>query len=62
VGFPIEHAVALLDDGEADRLRQVALPRARRPEEERVGVLRDPVLSQNWVRLASMDVPARPTG
>src|SRR5207244_11833650 len=34
--------MALLDDGEADRLRQVALARARGPEEEPIGVLGDP--------------------
>jgi hypothetical protein len=38
----IEDAVALLNDGEADRLRQVALARAGRAEEERVGGLSDP--------------------
>lgn len=40
--FTVEHVVALLDDGKADRLRQVALARARRPEEEGIGVLGHP--------------------
>src|SRR5207253_3127451 len=36
------HAVALLDRGEADRLRHVALAGAGRAEEEGIGVLGDP--------------------
>jgi hypothetical protein len=38
----VEHAVALLDDGEADRLGQVALAATRRPQKQGVGVLGDP--------------------
>jgi len=41
VGLAIEDAMALLDDGEADGLGQVALAGARRAEEEAVLVLRD---------------------
>ena len=41
VRFAVEDAVALLDRGAADRLREVALARARRPEEERVLALGD---------------------
>jgi hypothetical protein len=41
VRLAVEDAMALLDDGEADRLGQVALARARRPEEEAVLVLGD---------------------
>src|SRR4029453_168315 len=41
VGLGVADAVALLDGGVAERLREVALPRAGRPEEERVLVLRD---------------------
>ena len=39
MGLAIDDAVALLDHGEAERLRQVALVGARRAEEERVLVL-----------------------
>jgi hypothetical protein len=42
VSLAIEDAVALLDDGEADGLRQVALVGAGRPEQQGVIVLRDP--------------------
>jgi hypothetical protein len=42
VRLAIEDAMALLDHGEADRLRQVALAGARRAEEQGIGVLRDP--------------------
>ena len=39
VGFAVEHAMALLDHGEADRLCQVALARAGRPVKQAVFVL-----------------------
>jgi hypothetical protein len=42
MGLAVQDAVALLDHREADRLRQVALPRAGRTEEEGIGVLSDP--------------------
>jgi len=41
VGFAVEDTVAMLDHGEADRLGEVALPRARRAEEQPVLVLGD---------------------
>ena len=41
VRLAIEHAVALLDGGEADRLGQMALAGAGRPEKQRVLVLGD---------------------
>src|SRR6266511_445779 len=41
VGLAIEDAVALLDHGEANGLREMALARARRPQEEPVLVLGD---------------------
>src|SRR5438034_8621192 len=42
MGLAVEHAVALLDHGEADRLRHVALAGAGRAQEEGIVVLRDP--------------------
>jgi hypothetical protein len=39
VGFAVEHAMALLDHGEANRLRQVAFARAGRPVKQSVFVL-----------------------
>ena len=41
VSFAIEHAMALLDHGDADGLRQVTLPRARPAEKEPVFPLGD---------------------
>jgi hypothetical protein len=41
VGFTIDNAIALLDGGSADRLGEMALAGARRPEEERVFALLD---------------------
>ena len=41
VGLAVEDAMALLDHRDADRLGQVALPRAGRAEEESVLMLRD---------------------
>ncbi len=43
VGLAVADAVALLDDGEADRLGEMAFPRARRTQKQPVGVLRDEV-------------------
>ena len=43
VGLAVADAVALLDDGEADGLGEMAFPRARRPEEQCVGMLGDEV-------------------
>jgi hypothetical protein len=44
VGFAVEHAVSLLNRGEADRLRQMALAGAGRTEEQRVLSLLDEAL------------------
>ena len=41
VGLTVDDAIALLDGGAADGLREVALARAGRPEEERVFALLD---------------------
>ena len=41
VRFAIDDAIALLDRGAADRLREMALAGARRAEEERVFALAD---------------------
>ena len=51
VGLAVDHAIALLDRGAADRLREMALAGAGRPEEEHVLALarRSGAVASSWI-------------
>jgi hypothetical protein len=57
VGFPVGHAMFLMDGRAAQGLREMALARAGRPEEEHIFALLDEMAGRELVRTPTRGAP-----